>query len=72
MDTLMNDQHGTPDTHEANCAFHTGNDPMCVCDHNPGAQCHCPPFECKCDQKHHLVAEKQVGHHCCANDLPHD
>lgn len=45
---------------------------MCVCDHNPGGECHCPPNECKCDQKHHLVAETQQGHHCCNNDLPHD
>lgn len=54
------------------CQAHAGPQPMCVCDHNPGGECHCPPNECKCDQKHHLIAETQQGHHCCQNDLPHD
>ena len=30
---------------------------MCVCDHNPQGECHCPPFESKCDQKHHLATK---------------
>jgi Cu2+-exporting ATPase len=45
---------------------------MCVCDHNPGGECHCPPNECKCDQKHHLVNEIQQGHNCCATGGSHD
>lgn len=60
----------TNSTH--NCKAHAGAQPMCVCDHNPGGECHCPPNECKCNQEHHLVAETQQGHHCCENDLPHD
>jgi len=32
----------------------SGNATMCVCEHNPGAECHCPPNEFKCDQQHHL------------------
>jgi len=58
--------------HERNCVGHSGKPTMCVCDHNPGGECHCPPNECKCDQKHHLVAQTQQGHHCCANGLAHD
>jgi Cu2+-exporting ATPase len=55
-----------------NCEAHAGEQPMCSCDHNPGGECHCPPNECKCDQKHHLAGETQHGHNCCENGLPHD
>lgn len=58
--------------HEHDCQAHSPNPVMCVCDHNPGKECHCPPNECKCDQKHHLVGEVQDGHHCCATGGPHD
>ncbi|MEY4294082.1 MAG: hypothetical protein RIR29_732 [Actinomycetota bacterium] len=57
---------------EHDCKAHSPNPVMCVCDHNPGKECHCPPNECKCDQKHHLVGESQDGHHCCATGGPHD
>ena len=33
---------------------------MCVCDHNPGGPCHCPPNNYKCDQGHHLIGEVQL------------
>ena len=54
------------------CKAHSPNPVMCVCDHNPGGECHCPPNECKCDQKHHLVNEIQQGHNCCATGGSHD
>ena len=54
------------------CEAHSPNPVMCVCDHNPGGECHCPPNECKCDQKHHLVNEIQQGHNCCATGGSHD
>ena len=50
----------------ANCG-HEGKAPMCVCDHNPGGECHCPPNECKCDREHHNHGEMQHGHNCCKN-----
>lgn len=56
---------------EHKCEAHSPNPVMCVCDHNPGGECHCPPNECKCDQKHHLANEIQQGHHCCATGGPH-
>ena len=58
--------------HEHDCKAHSPNPVMCVCDHNPGGECHCPPNECKCDQQHHLIGEVQEGHHCCATGGPHD
>ena len=57
---------------EHKCEAHSPNPVMCVCDHNPGGECHCPPNECKCDQKHHLVNEIQQGHNCCATGGSHD
>ena len=58
------------DGHE--CTAHNSKrDPKCVCGHNPGGECHCPPNECKCDQKHHLKAQTQVGHECCASGGEH-
>ena len=57
---------------EHDCKAHSPNPVMCVCDHNPGGECHCPPNECKCDQQHHLIGEVQEGHHCCATGGPHD
>lgn len=36
------------------------DEPMCVCDHNPGGPCHCPPNNYKCDQSHHLISEVQL------------
>lgn len=61
-------------------AHNSATDPRCVCDHNPGGECHCPPNECKCDQQHHLVGQIQEGHNCCntggehqhADDHGHD
>jgi Cu2+-exporting ATPase len=57
---------------EHKCEAHSPNPVMCVCDHNPGGECHCPPNECKCAQKHHLVNEIQQGHNCCATGGSHD
>ena len=55
-----------------NCEAHnSAKDPRCVCDHNPGGECHCPPNECKCDQKHHLAKQTQEGHNCCATGGEH-
>ncbi|MBU6144175.1 MAG: heavy metal translocating P-type ATPase [Acidobacteria bacterium] len=54
------------------CTAHNSKkDPRCVCDHNPGGECHCPPNECKCDQEHHLVGQTQEGHNCCATGGEH-
>ena len=52
-------------------AHNSAKDPMCVCDHNPGGECHCPPNECKCNQEHHLVGETQEGHNCCVTGGEH-
>lgn len=58
-------------THDcANCG-HQGKAPMCTCDHNPGGECHCPPNECKCDQRHHLAGEVQTDHTCCKTGAEH-
>ena len=57
---------------EHQCEHHGANPVMCSCDHNPGGECHCPPNECKCDQKHHLMGQTQQGHNCCATDGVHD
>ena len=65
-------QHKHEHEHEHDCKAHSPNAPMCSCDHNPGGECHCPPNECKCDQKHHLIGETQEGHNCCATGGPHD
>ena len=55
-----------------NCEAHnSAKDPRCVCSHNPGGECHCPPNECKCDQKHHLEGATQEGHNCCATGGEH-
>lgn len=57
---------------EHDCKAHnSAKDPRCVCDHNPGGECHCPPNECKCDMQHHLVGETQEGHNCCATGGEH-
>ncbi len=57
---------------EHDCKAHnSAKDPRCVCDHNPGGECHCPPNECKCDMQHHLVGEMQEGHNCCATGGEH-
>ena len=57
---------------EHNCEAHnSAKDPRCVCDHNPGGECHCPPNECKCDQVHHLAKITQEGHNCCATGGEH-
>ena len=57
---------------EHNCEAHnSATDPRCVCDHNPGGECHCPPNECKCDQKHHLAKKTQEGHNCCVTGGEH-
>ena len=54
------------------CSAHnSAKDARCVCDHNPGGECHCPPNECKCNQEHHLVGETQEGHNCCATGGEH-
>lgn len=54
------------------CTAHNSKrDPRCVCDHNPGGECHCPPNECKCDQEHHLLGQTQEGHNCCATGGEH-
>ena len=52
-------------------AHNSATDPRCVCDHNTGGECHCPPNECKCDQKHHLVNQIQEGYNCCATGGEH-
>lgn len=49
-----------------------GDTIMCVCDHNLGAECHCPPNEFKCDQQHHLKGEVQTASSCCNKDLSKD
>lgn len=57
---------------EHDCKAHNSDtDPRCVCDHNPGGECHCPPNECKCDKAHHLVGQMQEGHNCCATGGEH-
>lgn len=57
---------------EHDCKAHnSAKDPKCVCDHNPGGECHCPPNECKCDMKHHLEGKMQEGHNCCATGGEH-
>jgi len=57
---------------EHNCEAHnSATDPRCVCDHNPGGECHCPPNECKCNQKHHLEKKTQEGHNCCETGGEH-
>lgn len=57
---------------EHDCKAHnSATDPRCVCDHNPGGECHCPPNECKCDRQHHLVGQMQQGHNCCATGGEH-
>ena len=57
---------------EHNCEAHnSATDPRCVCDHNPGGECHCPPNECKCNQRHHLEKKTQVGHNCCETGGEH-
>lgn len=57
---------------EHDCKAHnSASDPRCVCDHNPGGECHCPPNECKCDREHHLVGKTQEGHNCCATGGEH-
>ena len=40
-----NTQHEHQHGHEADahCEHHGSNPPLCVCDHNPGGECHCPP-----------------------------
>ncbi len=54
------------------CSAHNSKkDPKCSCGHNPGGECHCPPNECKCDQKHHLEGKTQVGHECCSTGGEH-
>jgi len=50
----------------------SGNATMCVCEHNPGAECHCPPNEFKCDQQHHLTGAVQTASSCCNKDLSQD
>jgi Cu2+-exporting ATPase len=64
----MSNQH----EQDHHCDHHGDNPAMCSCDHNPGGECHCPPNECKCDQRHHMTGETQHGHNCCATDGNHD
>jgi len=57
---------------EHDCTAHnSATDPRCICDHNPGGECHCPPNECKCDMQHHILGEIQQGHNCCATGGEH-
>ncbi|MEY4417573.1 MAG: hypothetical protein RIQ88_11 [Actinomycetota bacterium] len=53
------------------CEHDSNKDPKCICDHNPGGECHCPPNECKCDMQHHKEAKTQEGHHCCSTSGEH-
>jgi hypothetical protein len=60
-------EHGESEGNTAacECALDPANAVMCVCDHNPGAECHCAPFESKCDQRHHLAGAIQTVNSCC-------
>ena len=62
---MTSHNHNTDQNNEHNCDKEPSSQVMCVCDHNPGAECHCPPNESKCDQKHHLEGVIQQGNACC-------
>jgi hypothetical protein len=63
--TLPEHEESHDNTAACECAQDSANTVMCVCDHNPGAACHCPPFESKCDKRHHLEGAIQTENSCC-------